>query len=78
MTKTNDRLPELPNAPTTAREEPRAYRDDPKARFAPADNLFDAIRHDVAPFGGIKLPFFERQLTREPPFNDIDENPHDE
>jgi len=49
-----------------------------RARFAPADNLYDAIRADVAPIGGVDfLPLF-REGSREPPFNDIDWNPDDE
>jgi len=43
-----DKSPELPNPATFISE-------DSRVRFAPADNLLDAIRHDVAAFGGIDL-----------------------
>ena len=46
-------------------------------RFAPADNLYDAIRADVAPFGGVDFHFFERQVTSLYPFSDVDDEPND-
>lgn len=63
----------------------RAYSQAPAAgkkravdRFAPADNLYDAIRGDVAPVGGIDLHRFERDVSSEPPFSDIDWDPNDD
>jgi hypothetical protein len=58
----------------------RAYAHKPAAnraqdeleRFAPADNLYDAIRADVESIGGIDLEPLLRDCSREPPFNDID------
>jgi hypothetical protein len=47
-------------------------------RFAPADNLFDAIRADVAPLGGVEFQPLLRHSEREPPFSEIDEDPNDE
>jgi hypothetical protein len=41
-------------------------------RFAPADNLYDAIRSDVEPIGGVDLEPLLRDRSREYPFNDID------
>jgi hypothetical protein len=42
------------------------------ARFAPAGNLYDAIRSDVEPIGGVDLEPLLRDRSGEPPFNDID------
>lgn len=36
-------------------------------RFKPAKNLFDAIRFDVEPFGGVEFKPLLRTLVREPP-----------
>jgi hypothetical protein len=47
-------------------------------RFAPADNLFDAIRADVAAIGGVDFEPLRRRYDSELPFNDIDENPFEE
>jgi hypothetical protein len=47
-------------------------------RFAPADNLYDAIRSDVAAIGGIDFRPLSRHVDSEPPFNDIDESPFDD
>jgi hypothetical protein len=54
-------------------EEPREFVQDPKARFAPADNLYDAIRADVANLGEFEFRPLDRQYTRDLPFfNDPD------
>lgn len=47
-------------------------------RFAPADNLYDAIRADVESLGGVDLEALQRDRSREPPFNDIDWPPGSE
>ena len=57
-----------------ATEEPREQS---PARFAPADNLYDAIRADVAPFGGVEFVPLLRSRESEPPFSDIDDEPND-
>ena len=41
-------------------------------RFAPADNLYDAIRADVEPIGGIDFEPLLRDRDNEYPFNDLD------
>ena len=51
-TTPNKKLPKPSNTPVGAADEVSPYRDDPNARFAPFENLFDAIRADVAEFGG--------------------------
>ncbi len=48
----NKRIPEPPSNPLGAADEAQPYRDDPLLRFAPYDNLWDAIRADVERFGG--------------------------
>jgi len=60
-TPPNKKFPKPSNAPIGAADEPQAYRDDPLARYAPADNLFDAIRFDVERFGG---GFYIKPLKR--------------
>jgi hypothetical protein len=46
----------------------------PPACFAPSDNLFDAIRADVATIGGgVVFEPLLRPRSDEPPFSDIDE-----
>jgi hypothetical protein len=47
-------------------------------RFAPADNLYDAIRADVESLGGVDLEPLQRDRSREHPFNDIDWPPDNE
>ncbi len=42
------------------REEPREFARDSKARFAPADNLYDAIRFDIAHLGEFEFTPPER------------------
>ncbi len=61
-----------------AAEEPNPYRSDPGARYAPADNLYDAIRADVAVLGGIDFQPLRRVQESEYPFNDIDWNPFED
>jgi hypothetical protein len=46
------KLPAPSSMPLAAADEAGTYRDDPLARYAPADNLFDAIRFDVERLGG--------------------------
>jgi hypothetical protein len=55
-------------------DEPREFKHDSKVRFAPADNLYDAIRHDVGPNGIEGFEPLSRQYSREPPFSEIDED----
>ena len=67
-TPPNKKLPTPSNTPTGAADKAQTYRDDPNARFAPYDNLWDAIRADVAEFGSgfdIKPP--KRYRHRSPP-----------
>ena len=73
-----EKLPNQPSAENGVRDEASVYRDDPKARFAPADNLYDAIRADVAAIGGVEFQPLRRTYGRELPFNDIDWNPFDD
>jgi hypothetical protein len=54
-------------------DESREFLHDPKTRFAPASNLFDAIRADVATLGDYEFMPLARQYTSDPPFfNDPD------
>ena len=55
-------------------DEPRGFARDPVARFAPADNLYDAIRSDVAAMGGVEFQPLMRRYNREPPFSDLDDD----
>ncbi|HEY0106261.1 MAG TPA: hypothetical protein VGB91_09270 [Rhizomicrobium sp.] len=59
-------------------DDSQPFRDDSLARFAPADNLYDAIRADVASIGGVEFQPLLRTYEREFPFNDIDWNPFDD
>ncbi len=43
-------------------------------RFAPANNLYDAIRHDVGPGGIEGFEPLQRHYDHEPPFSEIDED----
>jgi hypothetical protein len=62
----------------------RAYRNTPgsaaserapaSVRFAPAENLYDAIRLDVGPHGIDGFEPLSRHYDREPPFSEIDED----
>lgn len=52
---------------------PTADRLPARVRFAPADNLFDAIRLDVGPAGIADYEPLLRQYDREPLFSEIDE-----
>jgi hypothetical protein len=65
------RLPEPSSKPLAAKEDVQAYRDDPKARYAPCDNLYDAIRHDMKELGikgfYLKIP---KRTGRWPPDDD--------
>ena len=45
-----------------------------RIRFAPADNLYDAIRQDVGNEGIEGFEPLLRHYDREPPFSDIDED----
>jgi hypothetical protein len=45
-------------------------------RFAPANNLYDAIRADVESIGGVNFQPLLRDISSEPPFNDIDWDPN--
>jgi hypothetical protein len=49
-----------------------AGRPSARARFAPADNLFDAIRLDVGSAGIENFEPLSRSYSREPPFSEID------
>jgi hypothetical protein len=40
-----------------------------RVRFAPADNLYDAIRHDIGPNGIPDFEPLERHYDRVPPFS---------
>ncbi len=51
-TPPNQKFPNPSNAPLAAADEAKAYRDDPLARPAPPDNLYDAIRAEVDRLGG--------------------------
>jgi hypothetical protein len=53
-------------------DEPREFVRDAKARFAPADNLYDAIRFDIAHLGDFEFRPLAREYTREDPFFDPD------
>ena len=53
-------------------------QEDWTARFAPADNLYDAIRSDVEPVGGVDLEPLLRDRDSEYPFNDLDSPPDEE
>jgi hypothetical protein len=46
----------------------------PHARFAPAENLYDAIRLDVGTGGMEDFEPLSRHYEREPPFSEIDED----
>jgi hypothetical protein len=54
--------------------EPREFKHDSKTRFAPASNLYDAIRLDVGKDGIEGFEPLSRQYDREPPFSEIDED----
>ena len=58
-------------------DEAREILESSLARFAPADNLYDAIRSDVAPLGGVEFMPLLRHRESEPPFSDIDDEPND-
>jgi len=45
-----------------------------RARFAPAENLYDAIRLDVGSDGIDGFEPLSRHYDREPPFSEIDED----
>ena len=53
-------------------EEPRDFAQDSKVRFAPADNLYDAIRSDIAPLGEFEFIPLARDRKRGIPFFDPD------
>ncbi|HUJ02046.1 MAG TPA: hypothetical protein VLW75_00295 [Rhizomicrobium sp.] len=54
-------------------DEPREFARDAKLRFAPADNLYDAIRSDVSQLGEYEFQPLTRQCSRDLPFfNDPD------
>lgn len=53
-------------------DEPREFVRDPKTRFAPADNLYDAIRFDIAHLGEFEFRPLERDRERGIPFFDPD------
>jgi hypothetical protein len=62
-----------PKPKNSLAEEPREFLHDAKTRFAPADNLYDAIRSDVARLGDFEFVPLARQYTSDPPFfNDPD------
>jgi hypothetical protein len=63
--------------PKRVAKEPQEIPAHPLARFAPADNLYDAIRSDVAPLGGVEFMPLIRHRDSEPPFSDIDDEPND-
>jgi plasmid stability protein len=58
-------------------EEAREILENSLARFTPANNLYDAIRSDVAAFDGVELVPLRRTRESEPPFSDIDDEPND-
>jgi hypothetical protein len=73
----NNRISDKTSKPATANslaEEPREFVQNSKARFAPADNLYDAIRFDIGPNGIDDFEPLPRQYDREPPFSEIDED----
>ncbi|HXM00682.1 MAG TPA: hypothetical protein VN932_12190 [Rhizomicrobium sp.] len=53
-------------------DEPREFIQDSKVRFAPADNLYDAIRSDIAPLGQFEFMSLARDRERGIPFFDPD------
>ena len=64
----NKKLPKPSSAPVCAADEAQPYGEDPNARFAPFDNLYDAIRADVAEFGGgFDIKPLKRYRHRSPP-----------
>jgi hypothetical protein len=58
------------NRPGSADSERVAAR----VRFAPAENIYDAIRLDVGPAGIDGFEPLFRHYDREPPFSEIDED----
>jgi hypothetical protein len=66
------------NDPTRAYAAKTASKDTGRpsmhARFAPTDNLFDAIRLDVGSAGIENFEPLSRSYDREPPFSEIDED----
>lgn len=66
---------ERPRGPSE--KQSRSPSEETLQRFAPADNLYDAIRADVAPFGGVEFFWFERPVTSLYPFSDVDDEPND-
>ncbi|HWD26899.1 MAG TPA: hypothetical protein VG387_07025 [Rhizomicrobium sp.] len=66
------RLPEPASKPLAAKEDAQPYRDAPNARFAPYDNLYDAIRGDMREFGikGFGLKPLKRYRRPVPPDDD--------
>lgn len=61
-----------------AADEARPFQGEKPTRFAPADNLHDAIRSDLEAIGGgIEFQPLRRVFGHEYPFNDIDWNPFD-
>ena len=73
-TTPSKKLPTPSSTPTGAADEAKSYRDDPAARFAPYDNLWEAIRADVAPLGGVELEPLRRLLDEELCFSELDED----
>jgi hypothetical protein len=53
-------------------DEPREFVGDSKARFAPADNLYDAIRFDITPLGEFEFSPLGRDRQPGIPFFDPD------
>jgi hypothetical protein len=60
-----------PNA-DSMQDEPREFVHDARARFAPADNLYDAIRADIAHLGEFEFRPLGRQGAMRIPFFDPD------
>lgn len=62
----------------TTKKQGGASRDS-LARFKPADNLYDAIRFDVEPLGGVEFEPLLRQRVRElPDFSDPEYGTYDD
>jgi len=62
-----------PEAKASLADEAREFVHDAKVRFTPADNLYDAMRSDVANLGDFEFQPLERQYTRDPPFVGVPE-----
>jgi hypothetical protein len=70
----NDGLNDPARAYANKRDSSDTDRLAARARFAPAENLYDAIRLDIGPDGIEGFEPLLRHYDREPPFSEIDED----